>query len=184
MLRVPGLYQLPIIGRGFFMQSPVLYVAVAVAVLLWLMLRFTRMGLIIRAVGEGADAADAAGISVTMVRFGAMAFTGLCAGVAGGYLTLVASGGVFVDNAISGRGYLAVATVIFSRWNPLWILLASVLFGFADAMQYQGQEIGLSISPELLLMLPFVLALLAWVLIGNGNSGPSEMGLPFLRARK
>ncbi len=184
MLRIPGLDHLPIVGRAFFMQSPVLYAAVVVAVLLWLMLRFTRLGLIIRAVGEGAEAADAAGISVTLVRFGAMAFTGLCAGVAGSYLTLVASGGVFVDDAIGGRGYLAVAVVIFSRWNPLWILLASVLFGFADALQYQGQEIGLDISPSLLLMSPFVLALVAWVLMGQGNAGPSEIGQPFVRGRK
>lgn len=184
MYRVPGLWHWPIVGRGLFMQSPVFYGGILAAILLLVMLKWTRVGLVIRAVGEGAAAADAAGVSVTLVRFGAVAFTGLCAGVAGGYLTLVASGGVFVDNITGGRGYLAVAVVIFSRWNPLWILAAAILFGCADALQYQGQAIGLSISPPLLLMSPFLLALIAWVLMGRGHAGPSELGLPFLRGRK
>ncbi|MCB8879509.1 ABC transporter permease [Acidisoma cellulosilytica] len=184
LYRIPVLYHWPIVGRAFFMQSPVFYGAVLLAILLGLMLKYTRLGLIIRAVGEGAGAADAAGVSVTVVRFGAMAFTGLCAGLGGGYLTIVASGGVFVDNMTAGRGYLAVAVVIFSRWRPIWILAASILFGCADALQYQGQAIGLSIPPPLLLMSPFVLALVAWVLMGKGKTGPGEIGLPFLRGQK
>jgi ABC-type uncharacterized transport system permease subunit len=184
MYRVPGLDHWPIVGRGLFMQSPVLYGAVIGAIALYALIRWSRLGLILRAVGEGAGAADAAGISVTGVRFGAVAFTGVCAGIAGGYLTLVASGGVFVDNISDGRGYLAIAVVIFGRWNPLWILAASVLFGCADALQYQGQTLGLSIPPPLLLMTPFLLALVAWVLMGRGQAGPGELGLPFLRGRK
>jgi ABC-type uncharacterized transport system permease subunit len=104
--------------------------------------------------------------------------------IAGSYLTLVASGGIFVDNITGGRGYLAVAVVIFGRWNPILVMFASVLFGCADALQYQGQAMGLSISPPLLLMSPFLLALIAWVLLGKSNTGPSEIGVPFLRGQK
>lgn len=182
--RIPYLSEIPIIGRAVFSQSPILYAGVVAALMLWLTIRYTRLGLVLRAVGEGAGAADAAGISVTSFRFGAMLFTGLLAGIAGAYLTLVASGGIFVDNITAGRGYLAVAVVIFGRWNPLLVMFASVLFGCADALQYQGQAIGLSISPPLLLMSPFLLALIAWVLLGKSNAGPSEIGIPFLRGQK
>ena len=103
------------------------------AIVVWIVIRYGRLGLVLRAVGEGASAGDAAGIPVTAVRFAAMTFCGLLAGIAGAYLTLVASGGIFTDNITAGRGYLAVAVVIFGRWNPLWITLASVLFGCADA---------------------------------------------------
>jgi general nucleoside transport system permease protein len=184
MLRIPQLYEIPVAGRALFAQSPVLYAGVAIAILLWLVIRHSRLGLVLRSVGEGAGAADAAGISVTAIRFWAMIFTGLLAGIAGSYLTLVASGGVFVDNITGGRGYLAVAVVIFGRWNPVLVMLASVLFGCADALQYQGQAMGLSISPPLLLMSPFLLALIAWVLIGKSNAGPSEIAIPFLRGQK
>ncbi|WP_430244205.1 ABC transporter permease [Neorhizobium sp. DAR64861/K0K2] len=182
--RVPYLSELPIVGRAVFSQSPILYGAVIVAILFWIFFRYTRLGLIFRAVGEGASAADAAGISVTKIRFSAMLVTGTMTGIAGAYLTLVSSGGVFVDNITGGRGYLAVAVVIFGRWHPIWVMLASILFGAADALQYQGQAIGLSISPPLLLMSPFVLALLAWVLVGKSKAGPSEIGVPFLRGQK
>ena len=182
--RIPYLSEIPVIGRAFFSQSPVLYGGVVVAILLWLLFRYSRIGLVFRSVGEGAAAADAAGISVTTTRFAAMAFTGLLTGTAGAYLTLVASGGIFVDNITGGRGYLAVAVVIFGRWNPIWVMLASILFGCADALQYQGQAIGLSIPAPLLLMSPFLLALVAWVLMGKSNAGPSEIGIPFLRGQK
>ncbi|MBD8555071.1 ABC transporter permease [Rhizobium sp. CFBP 8762] len=182
--RIPYFSELPIVGRAVFSQSPILYGAVIVAILFWIFFRHTRLGLIFRAVGEGASAADAAGISVTNIRFSAMLVTGIMTGIAGAYLTLVASGGVFVDNITGGRGYLAVAVVIFGRWHPIWVMLASILFGAADALQYQGQAIGLSISPPLLLMSPFLLALIAWVLVGKSKTGPSEIGIPFLRGQK
>ncbi len=184
LYRVPVLSGWPIIGRGLFSQSPMLYGAVLIAIVFWLVLRFTRLGLIIRAAGEGATAADAAGLSVTAIRFGAMLVTGLMAGLGGAYLAVVASGGLFIDDLTAGRGYLAIAIAIFGRWNPLWVLLASVLFGCADALQYQGQSMGLAIPPPLLLMLPFVLALLAWVTLGRSASGPTDLGRPFVRGTR
>lgn len=182
--RIPLLSEIPVIGRAFFSQSPVLYAGVLLAIVIWAVFRYSRIGLLVRAVGEGASAADAAGVSVTGVRFAALLFTGLLAGVAGAYLALVASGGIFTDNITAGRGYLAVAIVIFARWNPLWVILASVLFGCADALQYQGQAIGLSIPPPLLLMFPFLLALVAWTIMGRSRGGPGDLGVPFLRGTK
>lgn len=182
--KIPYLSDLPIAGRAFFSQSPIFYAGVVLALVVWIVIRQTRLGLVVRSVGEGASAADAAGISVTHVRFAAILFTGAMAGLAGSYLALVASGGTFVDNITSGRGYLAIAVVIFARWNPILVILASLLFGCADALQYQGQALKLAISPPLLLMSPFVLALLAWVLMGKSRSGPSGLGIPFVRGQK
>lgn len=182
--RIPGLSTWPVIGRAFFSQSPLLYGAVLLGLALWCGFRFTRIGLVARAAGEGANAVDAAGLSVTAIRFGAVVLTGLLAGLGGAYLAIVASGGVFVDDLTGGRGYLAIAIAIFGRWHPLWVLLTAVLFGCADALQYQGQSLGLHIPPPLLLMFPFVLALVAWVAIGRSTSGPTDLGRPFLRGAR
>jgi simple sugar transport system permease protein len=182
--RIPGLWEVPVVGRAFFGQSPLLYGGIVLAIVLWAVIRYSRPGLVLRAVGEGASAADAAGIPVTAVRFAAMVFCGLLAGLAGAYLTLVASGGVFTDNVTAGRGYLAVAVVIFGRWKPLWIVLASLLFGCADALQYQGQAIGLALPAPLLLMFPFLLALLAWIVMGRSDAAPGDLGVPFIRGAR
>lgn len=182
--RIPGLWELPVVGRAFFGQSPLLYGGIVLAVIIYGVIRYSRLGLVLRAVGEGAGAADAAGVPVTAVRFAAMIFCGLLAGVAGAYLALIASGGVFTDNITAGRGYLAVAVVIFGRWNPLWVTLASVLFGCADALQYQGQAIGLGLPAPLLLMFPFLLALVAWTIMGRSNATPGDLGIPFIRGAR
>ncbi len=182
--RIPGLSNLPIVGRAFFSQSPLLYFGVVSAVVMWIVLRGTRAGLLVRAAGEGADAADAAGLSVTAIRFSAMLFTGLMTGLGGAVLAIVASGATFVDDLTAGRGYLAIAVAIFGRWHPLWVLLTALLFGCADALQYQGQSMGIAIAPPLLLMLPFILALLAWVAIGRSKSTPADLGRPFLRGTR
>jgi simple sugar transport system permease protein len=182
--RIPILSTWPVVGRGLFSQSPLLYGGVLAAVALWCLLRFTRTGLVIRAAGEGASAADSAGLSVTTIRFGAMLLTGAMTGLGGAYLAVVASGGMFVDDLTAGRGYLAIAIAIFGRWHPLWVMLASLLFGCADALQFQGQSIGLSIPSPLLLMFPFVLALVAWVAVGRSKTGPADLGRPFLRGAR
>jgi general nucleoside transport system permease protein len=182
--RIPVLSTWPVVGRGLFSQSPLLYGGVLVGILLWFGLRHTRAGLVTRAAGEGAAAADAAGLSVTGIRFAAVTVTGLLAGLGGAYLAIVASGGVFVDGMTAGRGYLAIAIAIFGRWHPGGVLLTAVLFGCADALQVQGQSIGLQIPAPLLLMLPFVLALMAWVAIGRSTAGPVELGRPFLRGTR
>jgi len=182
--RIPVLSQWPIVGRGLFSQSPLLYGGVILGLLVWLMLRFGRPGLVLRAAGEGASAADAAGLSVTGIRIAAMLFTGLLTGLGGTYLTIVAAGGSFVDGMTEGRGYLAIAIAIFGRWNPVWVMVTSLLFGAVDALQYQGQSLGIALPPPLLFMLPFVLALVAWVALGRTGAAPADLGRPFLRGSR
>jgi simple sugar transport system permease protein len=183
-MKVPFLSDLPILGRGFFSQSPFIYGAVLLALVLWYLLRATSPGLALRSVGEGATAADAAGVPVLLVRVAVVAFTGLMAGFGGAYLSLVASGGFFVDNITGGRGYLAIAVTIFGRWNPLWICAAALLFGAADALQYQGQLLGLAVPTPILLMFPFLLALVTWVLLGRSQAAPTDLLRPFVRGQR
>jgi len=180
-MKVPFLSELPILGRGLFSQSPFIYGALLLAIALWYFLRFTSPGLVLRSVGEGATAADAAGVPVLWIRVAAVAFTGLMAGFGGAYLSLVAAGGFFVDNITGGRGYLAIAVTIFGRWHPLWVCAAALLFGAADALQYQGQLRGWDIPTPILLMLPWVIALVAWVLLGRSKAAPADLFRPFIR---
>lgn len=184
MMKLPGLSDLPVVGRALFSQSPIFYIAVLVAVALWALLRFTRAGLLIRAVGENAMAADAAGHSVLSIRFSATLFTGVMAGLGGAYLCIVASGGTFVDNMTAGRGYLAIAITIFARWMPLRVLLVAIVLGLLEALQFQGQYIGVNIAPSLLMAMPFAVALIAWVMMGKAGAAPADLGRPFLRGSR
>lgn len=181
MLKLPGLSDLPVVGRALFSQSPVFYLAVLVALLLWGVLRFSRAGLLLRAVGENALAADAAGHSVLRIRFSATLFTGLMAGLGGAYLCIVASGGTFVDNMTAGRGYLAIAITIFARWMPLRVLVVAIVLGLLEALQFQGQYLGVNIAPSLLMAMPFAVALIAWIMMGKAGAAPADLGRPFLR---
>ncbi|KJV30481.1 MULTISPECIES: ABC transporter permease [Erwiniaceae] len=181
MLKLPGLSDLPVVGRALFSQSPVFYLAVLVAVVLWGVLRFSRTGLLLRAVGENALAADAAGHSVLRIRFSATLFTGLMAGLGGAYLCIVASGGTFVDNMTAGRGYLAIAITLFARWMPLRVLLVAMVLGLLEALQFQGQYLGVNIAPSLLMAMPFAVALIAWIMMGKAGAAPGDLGRPFLR---
>ena len=181
MLKLPGLSDLPVVGRALFSQSPVFYFAVLVALVLWGVLRFSRAGLLLRAVGENALAADAAGHSVLRIRFNATLFTGVMAGLGGAYLCIVASGGTFVDNMTAGRGYLAIAITIFARWMPLRVLVVAIVLGLLEALQFQGQYLGVNIAPSLLMAMPFAVALIAWIMMGKAGAAPADLGRPFLR---
>lgn len=178
---IPGLAKIPWLGNVLFNQSPIVYVLYAlVPVVGWLLIH-SRPGLLVRAVGDGAIAANSHGVPVLRTRLVAMTVNGLLCGAAGGTLVLVSAGGIFVDNMVNGRGYLVLALVMFSRWRPAWAAVGAVLFGAADSLQYIGQAaFGNAIPPAAFLMAPFILALVAWVLIGNRSPAPSDMGRPFL----
>jgi ABC-type uncharacterized transport system permease subunit len=180
---IPLLSQIPFIGKAFFDHSPLVYAAYLMVPLGAFLLFRTRPGLVIRSVGEHASAADAAGIDVLRTRVYAMAFAGAMAGLAGAYLSVVQTNGVFIDNMTNGRGFLAIAVTIFGRWHPAKVAAAALLFGGAEALQFRGQALfGGGIPPPILFMFPFLLALVTWVILGKGQSGPADMGRPFLRS--
>ena len=175
---VPLLSDLPVVGSALFAQAPTAYLAYVLAPALWYFLYRTQWGLEVRAVGEAPDAAAAAGVRVRWTRFWATVFGGAMAGVAGAHLVL-AHAGTFAENMSAGRGFIAIAVVVLGRWNPVLVLFAALLFGAANALQFQGQALGLDAPYQLFLAFPYVLTLAAlagWV---GRSRAPAALALPW-----
>lgn len=163
-LQVPALAELPFIGRVLFQHDLLIYLVVPLALLLSWLLYNTRWGLSLRTVGEDRTVAFAAGLRPTNLQYQAVFIGGLLAGVGGAHLALGYTG-VWAEQMTAGRGFIAVALVIFAAWSPLRAVLGALLFGGALAFQLQLQARGAPISPFLLDMLPYLLTLgvlLAW----------------------
>lgn len=169
---------IPFVGRVFFSHHLLVYAAFAmVLVVAWFLYR-TTWGLEVRAIGENPAAAEAVGISVQRVRFGACLFSGAMAGAAGAYLVL-AHVGFFVENMVSGRGFIAVVCVVFGRWTPLGVLFAALLFGFADALQIRLQALYQDVPHQFFIILPHVLAIASLVVFAGRSRFPSALAIPF-----
>ena len=161
-------------------QTILFVFAIAAIPGVWWWLARTRHGLEIRACGEQPVAADASGANVFNIRTLAVLFGGAMAGIAGASLS-VGSSNTFVPEMTAGRGFIALAIVTAGRWNPIGCFLAALIFGFADALQYRGQSLGIPIPKDLLLALPY-LATLAILVMGYGRSGgPAALGKPYRR---
>lgn len=175
---IPLLSDLPWVGSALFGQAATAYVAYLLAPLLWIFLFRTAWGLELVAVGESPDAAQAAGVRVRLVRFGATLFGGALAGLAGAHLAL-AHAGTFSENMSAGRGFIAIAVVVLGRWNPVLVLLAALFFGAASALQFFLQAVGLDVPYQVFLALPYLLTLAAlagWV--GRARA-PAALALPW-----
>jgi len=153
----------------------------AIPVLTYIFLRRTYFGLSLHAAGEAPHAVETMGHSVRKIRLCALLFGGAMAGLAGAYLSIVSSA-TFVEGMTSGRGFIALAIVIFGRWHPLGILAASLFFGWALSLQYQIQALGSKIPYQLIRMLPYVLTLAVLAILGQKRGGaPEALGKPFVK---
>jgi ABC-type uncharacterized transport system permease subunit len=179
-LDIPGLSDLPILGPVLFSHHLLAYAGVALALGLGFMLSRTGLGLTIRAVGENPKAADAAGIDVDRVRMAACAFGGAMAGIGGAYLSTAQLAG-FVENMVAGRGFIAIACVVFARWNPVGALVAALVFGIADAAQIRLQSLYPDVPYQIFIILPFVLALAALAAAARSAHLPAALGTPYRR---
>lgn len=180
IIKIPLLSDIPILGKVLFSQYALTYIAFFVMLIVTIYLFRTRSGLILRTVGENPRAVDMKGISVTFYRFVAVLFGGLMAGLAGAFIT-IASVGVFIPNITAGRGWLAIAIVIFANWNPVNILWGSFFFGFIDALQMQLQALGIQLPYQLFLALPYIVTTVA-LFLGRKRSGrPIALGIPYIR---
>lgn len=180
---LPGLSQLPVVGSVFTRLDVMVYVALAAAALIaWALLR-TRLGLVLRAVGENHDSAHALGFSVIRVRFAAIAFGGAMAGIGGAYLSCVITP-LWIEGMTAGRGWIAVALVVFATWKPGRVVLGAWLFGLVSVMQIHGQGLGLAVPSHILAMLPYLVTILVLVLISRDATrirlaAPGSLGKPF-----
>jgi general nucleoside transport system permease protein len=164
-------------------------VAIALAVAVAWFLDRTRSGLILKAVGENHDAAHAIGYSVVAVRLMAIAFGGACAGLGGAYLSLVQTP-FWVEKMTAGRGWIALALVVFATWRPLRVLVGAYLFGGISILQLHAQGLGFQIDAQILAMLPYLTTIVVVVLMSRPNSvtstlrvtAPQCLGKPFYAA--
>ena len=165
-IAIPLLSEIPLIGRMLFAQDILVYLSFALfGLVAWVLLK-SRIGLIIQAVGENPDAASAMGLPVLRVRTLAVLFGGAMAGLAGGYLSLAYTP-MWAENMTAGRGWIALALVVFASWRVLRVLLGAYLFGLASIIHLVAQGIGLSIPSNLLAMLPYVATILVLVLLSR-----------------
>ncbi len=182
-LTVPLLSRIPLIGEAFFNRDLLTYVLYLLLIVVWLFYRATDLGLSFAAIGENPRAAASAGVPVHRYQWIAMLLNGALGGVGGAYLVLVQLG-VFTENMTSGRGYIALATVILGRYSPFGMFGAALLFGAANALQIRLQTIGVSISPYLLNMLPYAITLAAMLLAIGKNNQPEALGKPYVKGSR
>ncbi len=179
-IEIPLLSEIPIIGPVLFNQTFIVYLMyITVALVAWALYR-TRWGLRLRAVGEHPQAADTVGIKVNVSRFWNVSLAGAIAGIGGAYFTLV-SVPQFGKEMTAGLGFIALAAVIFGRWDPLRAALAALLFGFATNLQNLLTVLKTPIPSEFMLMLPYVVTILAVAGFAGQIRGPAAAGKPYIK---
>ena len=182
-LAIPGLSDLPAVGKLLFAHSPFVYLSVAlVALVQWFLFR-TRAGLTVRAIGESPDSAHAIGYPVIAIRYAAVVFGGACSGLAGAYLA-VAYTPLWTEGMTAGRGWIALALVVFATWKPWRLLAGAYLFGAVTLAQFQAQAWGIAVPSQLLSMLPYLATIVVLTLISRDATtirlnAPASLGKPF-----
>ena len=163
-LPVPLLSDIPLIGPLLFRFDIMVYASIALAVAIGWMLARTRLGLLIRAVGESPHSAHAIGFHVIALRYAAVVFGGAMAGLAGAYMSMALTP-MWVEGMTAGRGWIALALVVFATWKPRGVVLGAYLFGGVTMLQFHGQGFGLEIPSEFLSMLPYLATIVVLVYI-------------------
>ena len=169
-----ALSRIDIIGPAFFQHHALVYIGLALVLATWWFLTRTGWGLVISSVGEDPVAANAAGIDVIRTRTLCVLWGGALAGAGGAYLS-VAQVGSFVEDMVAGRGFIAIACVVYGRWNPLGVLLATLFFGAADAAQIRLQPLFPGVPYQFFVMLPYVLAVGALVFLSRRSRLPAAL---------
>ncbi|HET7465487.1 MAG TPA: ABC transporter permease [Candidatus Dormibacteraeota bacterium] len=173
---VPVLSSIPFLGKVLFEQNVVVYLALILLVVVEVVLFRTRLGLRIRAVGEHPQAADTAGLNVYVIRYGAVITSGLLSGLAGAFLAIGVSN-TFVPNMTDGRGYIALAAMIFGKWTPRGAFVACLIFGVGEAIYANNSTI--HVSQYLLSMLPYLITLVVLAGVVGRSTPPAADGIPY-----
>ena len=182
-VHLQGLSDLPLVGKVLFGQDPLVYLALALAVMAWWFLNRTRPGLVLRAVGEAPEAARAIGYRVLRIRYLAILTGGAMAGLAGAYLSLAYTP-LWVDDMTAGRGWIAQALVVFATWKPARVVLGAWLFGGVTVAQLFAQTFGLQIPPQFMSALPYLATIVVLVAISRNPqtlrlNTPLSLAQPF-----
>lgn len=173
---IPLLADIPVLGPILFQQNYVVYLSILVFFLVWFVLAKTRLGLLLKAVGESPESAHAMGYHVLAIRYGAVLFGGLMAGVGGAFLSTVYTP-MWIENMVAGRGWIAIALVVFAVWKPTRLMLGAYLFGGVTILQFHAQALGINVPNELLAALPYIATIVVLVMISR-NKKVLKMNLP------
>lgn len=178
-LDISGISDLPVVGPILFGHDPVMYLSVALVAGVWALLKYSRAGLVLRAVGENHDAAHALGYKVVRIRMLAILFGGACAGLGGAYISLVRVP-QWTEGMTAGVGWIALALVVFASWKPWRALLGAYLFGGVTVVQLNLQAAGVAIPVEYLAMSPYIITILVLVILSaDKSSAPASLGRIF-----
>ena len=178
---IPLLGDTPVLGPIIFQHDPMVYVGLLIVAIVWAFLKFSRAGLILRAVGENHEAAHALGYHVVRVRIMAIMFGGACAGLGGAYLSLVRVP-QWTEGMTAGAGWIALAIVVFASWRPGRLLLGAYLFGGVTVLQLNLQAAGAAIAVEYLSMAPYLATIFVLVIMRAGRA-PGSLGQSFHASR-
>lgn len=182
-ISLPILSRIPIIGPGLFTQYSLTYIAWLLVVIMSILLYRTKIGLKIRTVGENPVVADTVGVNVLLVRTLCLVAGGALMGIGGAFLTL-AHQNMFLIDVIGGRGWVAIAMVIFGNWDPLKGAIGALIFGFLDGLQLRLQGLGIAISFHIFLMIPYLLTIVALISVSRKASVPAGLLKPYRREEK
>ena len=183
-LDISGLSDIPVLGGILFNHDWYVYLSVLIGIVIWFLVKHTRMGITLRSVGENPKAAESQGISVNRVKYLAVMTGGGLAGMAGAFLSTAYSGS-WNEGMVAGRGWIVIALTIFALWRPGGAFLGAYLFGGIFVLQFMLQPLG--VSPNLLAMLPYISTLLVLLIYGLSKSGqrrmsaPTTLGEPYVR---
>ena len=182
-IAIPGLKDIPFIGELLFNQTPMVYIAFALVVFTIIFFSKTRAGLSYKAVGEHPKAAATLGIRVVGVKYLSCVICGALAGIGGAYLTTCYAN-TYTEGNVAGRGFIALAAVIFGRWTGGGVLAACLFFGFCDALQIRLQVASFGLPYLFFQMIPYIATILALSIIGAKKSGPRANGKPYRREQR
>ncbi|KUO49775.1 MAG: hypothetical protein APF76_00590 [Desulfitibacter sp. BRH_c19] len=181
-ISIPFLSKIPYLGPIVFEQSIIVYLSILIVIVVNIMLFKTSLGLKIRAAGEYPRAAETMGVNINKLRYLSVMLCGALAGLGGSYLSLGILGR-FVDNLSAGRGFIALAIVIFGKWSPYKVLGAALLFGFADALQLRLQALGVQLPYQFMLMFPYAITIIAMIVTGKNSKAPQALSVPYDREK-
>jgi simple sugar transport system permease protein len=182
-LAIPLLSTLPVVGKAFFNQYSLVYIAFLLIPIIWVLLFKTSWGLVIRTVGENPLAADTVGINVNLVRTLCLAAGGALMGIGGAFLTL-AHQNMFLIEVVGGRGWVCIAMVIFGNWNPIKGAGGALLFGLLDGLQLRLQGIWYKIPFHLFLVIPYLITIIALATMSRKTAAPAGLLKPYRREEK
>lgn len=177
-IRLPLLSEIPVLGPILFSARPYVYVSIIVVIVLTYLIYRTRWGLRLRASGEKPAAAGTVGINVLQIRYRALLYAGMVCGIAGSYLPLAAAGS-FQMQMTAGKGFIALAAMIFGAWHPVGAFAAALVFGFADSTQALLSFLGADIPPQILNSVPYVITIVVVAGIVGRVRGPASAGQPY-----